>query len=785
MDTIAAFMVALGFDVNQGSLNTAKKSISDYEKAVRDAEKRVEDARWEGAKSAEEISKLTREANLKEARAALAAAEQREKAEKDAAQKRKKHNDEFMAGMSRLALAATAMATAVSYAANRVAQSFDHLGFVSARTGASVQSINSLSYAFRQTGGSAQQAVGAVESFAKAIRENSGVKSYVQSLGVDMTKDTAQQLLNTVEALNKQPYDVGFRQAGLAGISEEDYNLISRQLGKIKEYRAEYNATTKALGIDSGKAAEASMAFQRTLTRLQATVSALSDKLLISLAPAMEKILKGFNDWIAANPGKVDEILTGISNAAIWLAEKLGGLLKLFTGSDGDEFMKKWQAFGERMQKFADNVDRIASGIEKIARFLSWSSSTSTSLGTPGRTAEMLNQMRAEREATPPDDRKWYEKVLPKGMGGKDAPAAGDGSRSFRNNNPGNIKMGALARSMGATEADDKGFARFPDYASGRKAQEKLLFESKGYKDLTIRQAIARWAPAGDGNDPAAYADQMAKAAGVGVDSPLASLSPDQRSKLLDAQQKKEGWIPGYHKSASDDPAPAGASVITNGIGVVRSKSGRTFKVAAEFAANFQGFLDDYEKAGGVIGPNSGGINTRGNRSYHPNGRAIDINQVGRGVRAGGKSLPLDVEDALAAKWGLRSGNSFSSNDNGHFEVHRAEAARAAVERLKAQTQSDKAAASALTTPTPGLPGMKPRMDPGGFDVNAIMKPNPAAALNVVNNGGASTRAVHQTFNQTTTINGSENPRQAARIMESAFGNMHSLALQNAQSATV
>jgi hypothetical protein len=44
---------------------------------------------------------------------------------------------------------------------------------------------------------------------------------------------------------------------------------------------------------------------------------------------------------------------------------------------------------------------------------------------------------------------------------------------------------------------------------------------------------------------------------------------------------------------------------------------------------------------------------------------------------------------------------------------------------------------------------------------------------------------VNQTFHQTKTINGAENQRQAARIMESAFGNMHSLALQNAQSATV
>lgn len=71
------------------------------------------------------------------------------------------------------------------------------------------------------------------------------------------------------------------------------------------------------------------------------------------------------------------------------------------------------------------------------------------------------------------------------------------------------------------------------------------------------------------------------------------------------------------------------------------------------------------------------------------------------------------------------------------------------------------------------------------FDAMKAMTPLPPGANSVVNNGGSTSKSVHQTFHQTTTVNGAENPRQAARIMESAFGNMHSLALQNAQSATV
>jgi hypothetical protein len=798
---IQSFAVALGFDVDTSSLNTAKKSIADYEAAVKAAEKRIEDARWAGAKTEEEIAKLTRELNLKETKQALADAQAREKAEKEAAQKREERHKDFIAGMSKVALAATAMATAISYAVNRVTQSFDNLGFVSARTGASVQSLNSLGYAFKQVGGTSEQAVAAVESFTKALRENSGVKGFVQGLGVDMAKDKADQLLDTVRILQKDGYDAGSREAALAGISEENYALLTKYIDEIDRYRSEYNKLTASLGVDSKQATEASMAFHRSLTRLQATASALGDKLLVTLAPALQRIVDRFQDWIRSNPEKVERVMNDISKALVWVTEKIAAMIESITGNNGDEFLKKWDAFVVRTERFASAIERSVLGIERLLKmtgllnreavpgmgsfvtgYRDWVHNT---FGGGGAAA-------GDPTKTPPDDRTLYQKLAPKILGGKDAPAAGDGSRSFRNNNPGNLKYGEFAKRMGATGADDKGFARFPDYATGRKAQSSLLFEDERYKGLSIKDAIAQYAPKRDGNDPVAYAAEVAKAAGVSVDARMSDLTADQRSRFLDAQQRKEGWIPGYKATESDAPAPAGTPRLQTGLATVRASNGRTFQVAAEFVRNFQGFIDDYEKAGGVIGPNSGGNNERpGNASYHPIGRAIDVNQVGRGVRGGGRSLPVDVEDALAAKWGLRSGNSFSSNDNGHFEVHRAEMARAAIERMQAQTQSDRAAARALQAPAPTVGAQqaaKPNMTPGGFDVNRIdpvAATRPAAPMGVgsMNSTANDNRAVHQTFNSTTTIHGARDTREAGRMMEGTFGRMHGLAMENAQSA--
>lgn len=127
--------------------------------------------------------------------------------------------------------------------------------------------------------------------------------------------------------------------------------------------------------------------------------------------------------------------------------------------------------------------------------------------------------------------------------------------------------------------------------------------------------------------------------------------------------------------------APAGTPVQRNGMVTVESPSGKKFQVAPQYAENFRGFLKDYEAAGGVIGPNSGTLGHRSNPSGHPIGTAIDINQVARNARRGGVSLPRDVEDAIAKKWGFVNGAGWRNPDAGHFGVESPNAARNALIR--------------------------------------------------------------------------------------------------------
>lgn len=811
-NTIASFLVALGFDVNQGSLNAAKKSISDYEKAVRDAEKRVEDARWEGAKSAEEISKLTREANLKEARAALAMAQEREKAEKDQAKKREERNKEFTAGMGKLALAATAAATAISYAVNRVTQAFDNLGFISARTGASVQSLNSLGYAFKQVGGSSQQAVGAVEKFAQAIRQNDGLKSYIKGLGIDTTKDMADQLLDTVDALSKHEYQVGSREAGMLGISEEDYKLLTQYAAKVKEYRAEYDATTKSLGVNSKEAADASMAFQRTLTRLQATVSALGDKLMVGLAPALEAIVRRFQEWISANPEKVEHIMRGIADAVVWLAEKLGAMVEWFSGSEGDAFMKRWDAFADRVKAIASAFETIFGVLKRIAGF----THLSTILGAYDKTMVGILSgpaafERANGGAVPgtvKDDRRWYEKILPNGMGGKDAPSP-----------QGGVAPGSSAGSLTALyEAEAKRAGIDPRYMHGIRAGESLKSDKYDVKSDSKEDSYGPFQLNRRGGLGAEFEKQ------TGLDLHDPKTIPAQVRWAAEHIKKRLAANPNYnpgsewygYRGLQDanpnwgdsgyKPTQVGGNVApVNGVGGLEQNQGGATRSQALTDALQRQIVAAATAAGVNAEVYSGGQDEHGpNRTgshRHDHGNAADLKlyTVGSDGKKRYLSMSNDAEREVMAKF-IRESVKAGANGVGAAidymganGIHVGGGSTAAwgaggasgsapdwVKRAHEQGLQDRRRGSDAA-PTAAPRPAAPNMTPGGFDVNGLMKPASPMGAGAVNN--STSRTINQTFHNQTTVTGADKPREAARVMESAFGNMHGLALANAQSA--
>jgi YD repeat-containing protein len=112
------------------------------------------------------------------------------------------------------------------------------------------------------------------------------------------------------------------------------------------------------------------------------------------------------------------------------------------------------------------------------------------------------------------------------------------GDRATRNNNPGNIEAGNYANSYGAIGTDGR-FAVFGSRLTGQRAQAGLIF-GKNYANLSLREAIAKYAPSFE-NNSAAYAAAVAAAAGVSLDTKMKDIPADKRAAVVAGMQAVEG----------------------------------------------------------------------------------------------------------------------------------------------------------------------------------------------------------------------------------------------------
>lgn len=95
-------------------------------------------------------------------------------------------------------------------------------------------------------------------------------------------------------------------------------------------------------------------------------------------------------------------------------------------------------------------------------------------------------------------------------------------TRGERNNNPGNIDRhtGTLWRGMADMQTDSR-FVVFEGPEYGIRALAKVLLNYKRKHGLgTVREIVARWAPASE-NDTDAYANHVAAVLDVGPDDPI------------------------------------------------------------------------------------------------------------------------------------------------------------------------------------------------------------------------------------------------------------------------
>ena len=132
------------------------------------------------------------------------------------------------------------------------------------------------------------------------------------------------------------------------------------------------------------------------------------------------------------------------------------------------------------------------------------------------------------------------------------------GSRSWRNFNSGNIISGSFAEANGSIGSDGV-MAIFPSREIGRKAIETLL-RGPSYRDLTIRDAIFRYAPPNE-NDSNGYVSFVSQETGLPHNTVLSTLLIGDLRRIVAAIEKMEGWESGEVKDSRVIQPPTGAIV--------------------------------------------------------------------------------------------------------------------------------------------------------------------------------------------------------------------------------
>lgn len=367
-----------------------------------------------------------------------------------------------------LGLSLTAAATAVSAAVTKIAAGFDEMFYMSQRAGASVQNIKGLSYAVSQLGGSYQGALASIESFSQKLRSNPGYESMVKQLGVatrenGKLRETTAIVQDLSKALSSKPYYIQLQYMEALGLDERTYRAL--QSGELKRYIEEYAAKARALGVDQKQAAEIGQQLTAAWRSLGATAELIGAKLEQTLGRSMASFVKDIDDFLIRNADKIVRFFEEAGKAAAWLAAAFQKLIEALTPA--------WEAF-DRMAVSLTGQSGLQVAMEAFAVWLvgSWlvrilgaftavgagwgamllklginpltlgvagALALSTSPANGGEDQEIARRraagtwgktMTGSGAGSAPqitDTRNWWQRTMPKFLGGKDAPAGGGG----------------------------------------------------------------------------------------------------------------------------------------------------------------------------------------------------------------------------------------------------------------------------------------------------------------------------------------------------------------------
>ncbi|MEQ1191157.1 MULTISPECIES: cell wall hydrolase [Acinetobacter] len=237
-----------------------------------------------------------------------------------------------------------ALATGAVVAVRQTASELDKLYFSSQRIGASVTNINAYGNAIAQLGGSADGAIGSLESLAEKIRNSPGYEGQLKSLGVS-TRDANGAMRDRVEVmkdlsgvLTKMPAYQANAYANSLGIDQK--TMLAMRDGKFISNMEKYQKIQKELGMndDLAKSGNEFMTEYRDLTMMTKTgfqvIVMQAGKALIPILRLLNQLIQaGIHAFSQLNPQIKEGLAIGLRFAMLALmfsamAKSLGLVLK-------------------------------------------------------------------------------------------------------------------------------------------------------------------------------------------------------------------------------------------------------------------------------------------------------------------------------------------------------------------------------------------------------------------------------------------------------------------------
>jgi hypothetical protein len=376
----------------------------------------------------------------------------------------------------------------------------------------SVRELSAWQGAAEQTGGSAEGMTGTLQNLSSEVNKfvltgQSGLLAVLTPLGIGLyntngqLKTSTELFLELADAVQGMDPARARAMLSMLGMDQSAINLAIQGRHAIEGYLD----AAKAAGLTTAQSAEDAAEYQRQLALLNLTATNTGRTLLTTFAPALDIALV---------------TLRHLADGNIWgaIGHGFAAPFKQFVAVIDDMNAKLYDA-AALVADFFGNKDKAAEDRAKASEARQSAQSWRTG-AEQSRQASLADQGLVGHLAA-----------------GQTAPLetleATMGSRGDRNNNPGNIKMGPVARKFGAVSQDDQGHAIFPTWQAGNAAQAELLRRS--YSGLTLAEIGQKYA-----EDPN-WASGVAQYSGFSLSQVPDLSDPATMGRLQAAIRRQEG----------------------------------------------------------------------------------------------------------------------------------------------------------------------------------------------------------------------------------------------------